>query len=76
MSAVHLATLMKMVQALPDAAQGRVVEHVREYIEDMRDELKWDALFSRTQPQLAARAKKARQEMRKGKAKPLYDAML
>ena len=76
MPSANIVTLIKMVEALPDAAQSHVLEHLREYIEDMRDEMKWNALFAKTQPQLEARAKQARQEIAKGKAKPLdYDAL-
>lgn len=76
MSSTNVATLIKMVEALPDAAQAHVLEHLREYIEDMRDEAKWDTLFAKTQTQLEARAKHARQEIAKGKGKPLdYDEL-
>ena len=53
MSSTAIATVTKMLESLPEPAQDQVVEHLREYLEDLQDELQWDALF-RTQPQLIA----------------------
>lgn len=71
MSTASVATVAKMLEALPEPAQERVVEHLREYIEELRDELKWDNSFKRTQPKLAEAAQRARQEIAEGKAQPL-----
>ena len=69
MSPETVATVVKMIESLPETAQERVVEHLREYIEELRDELEWDSLFKKTQPQLIAAAKRARQEIAKRKGK-------
>ena len=53
------------------ACQGRVVEHLREYIEDLRDEASWNESFSRTEGNLIAAARQARKEIAEGKATPL-----
>jgi len=71
MSAASVATLTKMIEALPDAAQERVVEHLREYIDDLRDELHWDAQFGASQPKLSAAARKAREQIAEGRSKPM-----
>ncbi|MBI2976982.1 MAG: hypothetical protein HYY33_08540 [Chloroflexi bacterium] len=71
MSSTAIATVTKMLESLPEPAQDRVVEHLREYLEDLQDELQWDALFKRTQPQLAAAARRAKQEIAQGLAKPM-----
>lgn len=71
MSAEAIATLIKMMESLPEAAQGLVVAHLREYIEDLRDELQWDVSFDKTQEQLAAAGKRAKQKIAEGHAKPL-----
>ena len=71
MSSTVIATVVKMMESLPDPVQDRVVEHLREYIEDLRDELQWDATFKQTQPQLVAAARRAKQEIAAGQAKPL-----
>lgn len=76
MSSETISTVIKMIESLPETAQERVVEHLREYIEDLRDELQWDNLFKKTQPQLIAAAKRAKQEIATGNAKPLdYDQL-
>lgn len=71
MSSEAIATVVKMMESLPETAQDLVLEHLREYIEELRDELQWDSLFKDTQPQLIAAAKRARQEIAGGQAKPL-----
>jgi len=76
MTSNAIATVTKMLEALPEAMQDRVVEHLREYLADLQDELEWDRLFERTQPQLVAAARRAKQEIAEGHAQPLdYDAL-
>lgn len=71
MSTASVATVAKMLEALPESAQERVVEHLREYIEELHDEMKWDNSFKRTQSKLADAARRARQEIVEGQAQPL-----
>ncbi len=66
-----MATMMKMLESLPEQIQERVLDHMREYIEDIRDEAKWSESFSRTQNKLVAAARQARKEIREGKATPM-----
>lgn len=68
MSSTAVVTLVKMVESLPDAAQEQVVEHVREYIAFLQDDIEWDLTFERTQPQLIAVARRAKQEIADGYA--------
>jgi hypothetical protein len=76
MSSTAIATMTKMMESLPEPVQDQIVEHLREYLEDLQDELQWDALFKRTQPQLVAAARRAKQEMAQGLAKPMdYDQL-
>ncbi len=63
-------TLMKMLESLPDQLQDRAVEHMREYLEDLRDETKWAESFSRTKNSLVEAARHARQEISEGKSAP------
>jgi len=70
MSTMAVVTVTKMVESLPETLQNQVIDHLREYIEELQDELEWDCQFQRTQPQLIAAAKRARQEIAKGHAKP------
>jgi len=38
---------------------------------DLQDELQWEALYEKTQPQLVAAARRAKQEIAEGLAKPM-----
>ena len=68
--------MVKMLESLPETVQEQVIEHLREYLADLQDELEWDSLVKRTQPQLIAGARRAKQEIAKGHAKPLdYDQL-
>lgn len=71
MSSTTIATITRMIEPLPEAVQERVVEHLREYLLELEDELKWDALYKKTQPGLIAAAQKARKEIAEGLSKPL-----
>lgn len=76
MSSATITTVITMLESLPESVQDRVVEHLREYLTDMQDELAWDAQFKRTQPQLTAAARRARQQIAEGLAQPLdYDQL-
>ena len=71
MTSKATTTIIKMLETLPEQAQDRVVEHLREYIEDLRDEALWDESFSRTQANLVSAARQVRKEIAEGKATPL-----
>jgi hypothetical protein len=58
-----IATVVKMIETLPEETQDQVVEHLSDYLEDMRDNAKWDRAFRKTQPQLAAAAYRAKKEI-------------
>lgn len=71
MSSTAIVTLVKMVESLPENVQNQVVEHLREYIANLRDEIQWDETFKETQAQLIAAARRAKQEIAAGRAMPL-----
>lgn len=76
MSSTAITTVVEMLESLPETAQARVVERLREYIQDLQDERKWDVSFEKTEQQLVAAARRARQEIAEGKAEPLdYDQL-
>jgi len=76
MSSTAIATVIKMMESLPEKAQDQVVEHLREYLADLQDELQWDTLFKRTQPQLITAARRAKKEIAEGRAQPMdYDQL-
>ena len=71
MSSPAIVTIVKMVESLPDDLQDRVAEHLREYIAEMEDEKRWDNSFKRTQENLVAAARKAKQEIAAGQSVPM-----
>jgi hypothetical protein len=76
MSAASIETVTRMLESLPESAQDRVLEHLREYIETLADELQWNESFEKTQAQLAEAARRAREEIASGHGKPMdYDQL-
>ena len=71
MSSPAITTMVKMMEALPETLQDQVVQHLREYLEDLHDERQWDASFNKTQAQLVAAARRAKQDIAAGQAEPL-----
>ncbi len=71
MSSTATATVITMIESLPEAEQNQVIEHLREYIEDIQDELQWDKSFQKTQQQLIAAAQQAKREITEGQSQPL-----
>jgi hypothetical protein len=68
MSSPQITTLVKIMESLPVNLQERVTEHLKEYIYDFQDEIKWDRSFEKTQSKLVAAARRAKQEIAEGKA--------
>jgi len=71
MDSAAAVTIMKMLETLPEPLQDRVVEHVRDYIEDLRDEARWNESFSRTEEGLVQAARQTRKAIAEGEATPL-----
>ena len=71
-----IATVVKMMETLPEPAQHLVLEHIQQYITDLRDEMEWDTAFKKTQAQLVAAARQARKQIADGLAKPMDDDQL
>lgn len=71
MSSPAITTIVKMVESLPDELQEQVAEHIREYIADLEEEKRWDTSFKRTQDNLVAAARKAKQEIAAGQSMPM-----
>ncbi len=65
------ATVLQMMESLPEPIQERVLEHLQEYVEDLRDEMQWTESFAHSQDKLVAAARKAREEISRGMASPL-----
>jgi hypothetical protein len=64
-------TMMKMIESLPEPLQERALEHMQQYIEDIRDEFKWNESFGNSKSKLIAAARQAREEILQGKATPM-----
>ncbi|MBO1072811.1 MAG: hypothetical protein HEQ13_27190 [Dolichospermum sp. DEX189] len=76
MSSPAITTVIKMMKSLSEDVQDRVAEHLREYLEDLQDELKWDNSFKKTQQKLIASAQRAKKEIAEGLAKAMdYDKL-
>ena len=71
MSSPAITTMITMMETLPEATQNQLLEHMRDYLADLQDEAKWEQQFKQTQPSLIAAARRAKQEIREGLAKPL-----
>ncbi len=71
MSSPAINTVIKMMESLSEDQQNELVEHLREYIQDLQDELKWQDSFNKSQDKLIAAAKLAKQQVAQGKAKPM-----
>ena len=76
MSQENIATVVKILESLPDTQQEQVIERLREYITDIEDELQWNESFEKTQNQLVAAARLAKQQIAQGLAQPMdYDQL-
>ena len=76
MSSTAITTVIKMMESLPIEVQDRIAEHLREYIDDLQDEIRWNESFQRTQSKLIAAAKLAKQEIAEGQATAMnYDQL-
>ena len=65
-----------MMESLPEDKQDKIVEHLREYIQDLQDEQKWHESFNKSQDKLIADAKLAKKQIAEGKAQPMdYDKL-
>lgn len=76
MASTAIATVVKMLETLPEDAQDQVVEHLRGYLEEVKDNTRWDNTFKKTQSQLIAAVRRAKKEIAEGSAKPLNHSEL
>lgn len=66
-----IETLTKMLENLPDSVQDQAIDHLREYLDEITDELRWDESFKRSDDRLSEIADSARQEVANGKTAPM-----
>jgi len=67
----NVETMVKMLQSLPEALQGRVVNELRSVIVEAYDEAEWDMQFAHKQEGLISAARMAKQEIAQGIAEPM-----
>ena len=68
---VTITTVVKMMESLPESAQNNVTEKLRNYIEDLQDDIHWDSLFDKTVKKFVEAAQKAKREIAQGKSRPM-----
>jgi translation initiation factor 2B subunit (eIF-2B alpha/beta/delta family) len=71
MSSAAIATIVKMLESLPDNLQEQVAAHVREFIADLEDEAQWESSFKQTRNSLVAAARQAKREIAEGQSIPM-----
>ncbi|NJL09431.1 MAG: hypothetical protein HC908_02015 [Calothrix sp. SM1_7_51] len=76
MSSNAIATVVKMMEALPENLQDQVMEHLREYLDELHSEQEWDETFKKTENKLIAAAQRAKKQIAEGQAQPMdYDQL-
>jgi uncharacterized iron-regulated protein len=48
MTSPAISTVIKMMELLPEPAQDKVADHLREYLDVRQDELAWDKQYKET----------------------------
>ncbi len=71
MPSTATVTMVKMLETLPEGLQERALEHLREYIEDIREDMQWNESFAHSQSKLVVAAREARKLIAEGKSTPL-----
>ncbi|HQU92705.1 MAG TPA: hypothetical protein PLK77_10435 [Pyrinomonadaceae bacterium] len=71
MSTATIETVKKMLEALPDSVQERAIEHLREYLDEVTDEIRWDESFEKSSGRLADIAEGVKRDIATGKATPM-----
>jgi hypothetical protein len=64
-------TITKMIQALPESLQERVLEEIKPIIAEALDEAEWQMQFERSEERMIAIARNAKQAIKEGKAEPM-----
>ncbi len=70
MESPAIATIIKMMETLPEAEQNQVVETVRAYIASLQDETTWDLAFRHTEAKLVEAARRAPRQIKENRSKP------
>lgn len=68
MTTENVMTITKIMESLPENQQEQVIEHLREYILDLQDEIRWQQSFKNSEQQLIKAAQIAKQQIANGQA--------
>ncbi len=71
MSVSGVQKLNKKLDGLPEDLRERVAGYISDHFEEIKDELRWDESFTRTSARLSEFARKAREQIKAGKAEEL-----
>ena len=66
-----IETATKMLESLPEPDQEQVVEHLREYIADLRDEMQSESQYEQSESELVSAARRARKEIQEGQSESM-----
>jgi len=64
-------TIIQMMETLPLNLQNQIVQHLQNYLLDLQDDIRWETSFAKTETNLVAAARKAKQDIAAGQATPL-----
>jgi len=64
-------TIDKMIKTIPESMQNSVLDEIQAVITEKHDELEWNIQFQQSQENLIAAAKKVKDEIATGLAKPM-----
>ena len=64
-------TIDKMIKTIPESMQSSVLDEIQAVITEKHDELEWNIQFQQSQENLIAAAKKVKDEIATGIAKPM-----
>jgi len=74
MTTAAIQTVVTMLEQIPDTLQDRVVEHLAEYLTDLKNETQWAESFeSPPSPKFSAMLDKVEKQIQEGRVFPLSD---
>lgn len=71
-----ISDIVEMMQGLPETLQREIVRHLRDYLEDIRDEQLWDEKFRMSKDRLSALGRRASEQIESGMATRLDHDLL
>ena len=66
-----LDAVISLLESLPENLQGKVLEHICDYVEEIQDDQKWADSFAKDQKKLVAAVRKAKEEIQNGNSEPM-----